>query len=492
MTEPRQIDVRDQATLSYGKIFELVRSGITHRLLRSTLTMSVILLAVAFFMFSLAESSIVNAVDQGVQAEIAVQRRTPHLLSHIGNKLNSLQMSARLATIVDDPQAIGELQAVSGLELAQIQALVARAHEEQRYLRFFRRLSPGKRIALVDKDKDRDIFRRLADPAAWQRFSELFAGMPELRLPTNLTTFKAFVDGFPVYLTDLAALVTAWNDQIGAFAAVGDGLRAAQPIERWLVEADEADFQRWLTALQEHGFRPEAETIEALRPELALRLRVDDIGAMLKDQEKQRAWLKHFRSRATVDEMLDHLGDPVVREELLEKRWSQAELDEVGAHRSYERQLAGLETDLGAVVGDREEQGLLSNRQIFLLAISFVVCMVGIANAMLMAITERFREIATMKCLGATDRFILVQFMMEAGIQGVAGGVLGMLIGFALTLFKTVLFYGSYPFAYFPFAPVLICALVSLLTGILLAIVASIYPSFSASRMAPMEAMRIE
>jgi electron transport complex protein RnfD len=53
---------------------------------------------------------------------------------------------------------------------------------------------------------------------------------------------------------------------------------------------------------------------------------------------------------------------------------------------------------------------------------------------MLMAITERFREIATMKCLGATDGFIMSQFMMEAGLQGLAGGAIGVLIGLVLAM----------------------------------------------------------
>ena len=118
--------------------------------------------------------------------------------------------------------------------------------------------------------------------------------------------------------------------------------------------------------------------------------------------------------------------------------------------------------------------------------------MVGIANAMLMSITERFREIATMKCLGATDSFILIQFMMEACFQGVAGGVFGVFVGFILCMAKTTAAYGAYPFYYFPFSGLLICGIVSLFIGIFLAILASLYPSWAASRMAPMEAMRIE
>jgi putative ABC transport system permease protein len=53
--------------------------------------------------------------------------------------------------------------------------------------------------------------------------------------------------------------------------------------------------------------------------------------------------------------------------------------------------------------------------------LSLLVCVVGIVNAQLMAVTERFREIGTMKCLGALDRFRLRLFLLEAGMQGLVG-----------------------------------------------------------------------
>jgi len=129
---------------------------------------------------------------------------------------------------------------------------------------------------------------------------------------------------------------------------------------------------------------------------------------------------------------------------------------------------------------------------VFLLFISFIVCMVGIANAMLMSITERFREIATMKCLGGTDRYILIQFMMEAALQGLVGGILGMIIGFVIVLVKNAGSFGSYLFTYWPGQDIIINGAVSVAAGIVLAVLASVYPSWAASRMVPMEAMRVE
>jgi ABC-type antimicrobial peptide transport system permease subunit len=111
---------------------------------------------------------------------------------------------------------------------------------------------------------------------------------------------------------------------------------------------------------------------------------------------------------------------------------------------------------------------------------------------MLMAITERFREIATMKCLGATDGFILTQFLMEAGIQGAAGGALGMLIGVLFSVIKGGWLFGMHLVWYFPATGLVIAGVSCVIIGLLLATIASIYPSWVASRMAPMEAMRVE
>ena len=61
-----------------------------------------------------------------------------------------------------------------------------------------------------------------------------------------------------------------------------------------------------------------------------------------------------------------------------------------------------------------------------------------------MAVTERFREIATMKCLGAMDSFILKTFMIESGSVGFVGAVLGAVIGIILVFIQSTARYGSF------------------------------------------------
>lgn len=65
----------------------------------------------------------------------------------------------------------------------------------------------------------------------------------------------------------------------------------------------------------------------------------------------------------------------------------------------------------------------------WLVALSLVVCTVGITNSMLMSVSERFREIGTMKCLGALNQFVVKIFMIEAVLMGLIASTLGWVIG---------------------------------------------------------------
>lgn len=164
----------------------------------------------------------------------------------------------------------------------------------------------------------------------------------------------------------------------------------------------------------------------------------------------------------------------------------------VAQNRNQQRKLATVETTVRRSAGT--EGGFLgySSRTMWLITVSFLVCVVGIANAMLMSVTDRFREIATMKCLGATDGYIMTNFILESCLQGTAGGIIGAILGFLLGSLRSLFSYGWISLQHMPVGLVLTTAAVSLVVGVILSALAAVYPAWIAARLAPMEAMRIE
>jgi cell division protein FtsX len=128
----------------------------------------------------------------------------------------------------------------------------------------------------------------------------------------------------------------------------------------------------------------------------------------------------------------------------------------------------------------------------WLLALALLVAFVGILNAMLMSVTERFREIGTMKCLGALDSFIIKLFLIESLFQGGVGTIIGIVVGLLLSLFAATASYGAAAWTNLPWAELALAVLISLAVGVGLTVAGALYPAWQAARMQPIEAMRVE
>jgi hypothetical protein len=146
----------------------------------------------------------------------------------------------------------------------------------------------------------------------------------------------------------------------------------------------------------------------------------------------------------------------------------------------------------GYDLGPEETSAGSSAKQRWIVILSLLVCVVGIVNAQLMAVTERFREIGTMKCLGALDRFVLRLFILEAGIQGFVGACLGALIGAVFSLMNAWLRFGSIAIASVSFTSLFISIAIATGVGVVLSLFGVFYPALIAARMQPVEAMRVE
>ena len=133
-----------------------------------------------------------------------------------------------------------------------------------------------------------------------------------------------------------------------------------------------------------------------------------------------------------------------------------------------------------------------SAKQRWIVILSLMVCVVGIINAQLMSVTERFREIGTMKCLGALDRFIVRIFILEAFIQGLSGSFVGAILGVCAAALSSVLSLGfdALTYAHWPSISISMC--IAGATGTVLSLIGVIYPAVIAARMQPVEAMRVE
>jgi putative ABC transport system permease protein len=127
----------------------------------------------------------------------------------------------------------------------------------------------------------------------------------------------------------------------------------------------------------------------------------------------------------------------------------------------------------------------------WLIAISLLVCVVGITNAMLMSVTERYREIGTMKCLGALDWFVVKLFLIEAGFQGLVGSTIGAVVGFLAAVLTSMTQFDGVLFA-MPWGRALLGLLFAVVVGGALSVVGAIYPARRAGKMPPADAMRTE
>ena len=123
--------------------------------------------------------------------------------------------------------------------------------------------------------------------------------------------------------------------------------------------------------------------------------------------------------------------------------------------------------------------------------ISLVVGGIGVANIMLVSVTERTREIGIRKAIGATRRAILQQFLLESTVLAGLGGLLGVLFGLGITFVGGVVLprlVPDFPVPSVSPGSVVLALSVSLMIGL----VAGGYPANRAARLRPIEALRYQ
>jgi putative ABC transport system permease protein len=166
-----------------------------------------------------------------------------------------------------------------------------------------------------------------------------------------------------------------------------------------------------------------------------------------------------------------------------------------------EAQAAGLTVrGSGELLNRLRKEGLLTEgpdararaQTWWMVGLALLVSFVGILNAMLMSVTERFREIGTMKCLGAMDALIVRLFLLESLFQGALGTSLGVALGLTLAGLQGLASYGAEAWRLVPPADLLRIVGLCFAAGISLTVVGALYPAWRAARMEPVDAMRSE
>jgi len=119
--------------------------------------------------------------------------------------------------------------------------------------------------------------------------------------------------------------------------------------------------------------------------------------------------------------------------------------------------------------------------------LALIIGGLSVVNTMIMSVSERVREIGLKKAVGARTRHILTEFLAEAGLMGLIGGMVGFLLGFALT---TLLDAGDASGGLFLVTP----GLTGLAIGFAVALgaVAGLLPAIRAARLDPVAALRAQ
>ena len=164
--------------------------------------------------------------------------------------------------------------------------------------------------------------------------------------------------------------------------------------------------------------------------------------------------------------------------------------------RGIIRRIRGLLPEQGDNFAINEQQSLRSSIEpvktglaiggLFITGLALFVGAIGIMNVTFVSVRERTREIGTRKALGAPRRAILIQFLIEAIAICVGGGIVGLILAFALFHGISIAVPG-FPIQFSPFL-VVAALFISVITGIL----SGFAPAWQAAHLSPAEALRYE
>lgn len=158
--------------------------------------------------------------------------------------------------------------------------------------------------------------------------------------------------------------------------------------------------------------------------------------------------------------------------------------------KKYGKDTTSIQTSEQLLEQVNQFLGIVSLFLIIIASISLIVGGIGIMNAMVMTVLERTKEIGTMKAVGATNSTILSMFLIEAGLIGLVGGLIGSLLGFGFAQIASSIAQSSGINLKAVATPELFLFVLGF--SMLVGMISGVWPAWRAAQMDPVEALRYE
>lgn len=177
------------------------------------------------------------------------------------------------------------------------------------------------------------------------------------------------------------------------------------------------------------------------------------------------------------------VSDPTLMEEAISRS--------IGVMRNVRKLKAAEENDFEIRKSDGVMEQLksmttsLRMATVVIATLTLLGAAIGLMNIMLVSVTERTKEIGVRKALGATRRTVLIQFLTEAVVICMLGGLLGIILGILMGLGVTLAVKGNFfvPWNWMTLG-IIVCIVVGVVSGL--------YPAIKAARLDPIESLRYE
>lgn len=488
----KAIDIKLQPRMGLKRTFSLTLNGIRYRLFRSIVTVGVIAVAIAFMMNILTESLTKAAIATATRERIRLERRAAWWAARLSGTGSLGEILTELALCEIGDPIYREARNMAGLDDARMAELHAEVRQAASYIAFFEGLEHAHRRLLVHGATGPEVLERLSDQTRFSEFSKRLAELRSVRFVAPLGRFRDFLNRWPQVKADLERIR---EGRAEAISKISQTLRGRSILERLTEAAGEFG-----DIVRKAGFEmtPDEAALVAAQAREVMDIRaIEEIVA----KPEARRLIGARLDMAPADVNVQHLWKLLGSRRDSEWLWTELQARGLGVELGLERvrELARKKfTEAAMTRAELASAGVggglfgMGERMSWLVFASMLVCVVGVTNAMLMSVTERFREIATLKCLGALDDFIMLMFVFEAGLLGLAGGTVGALVGMVIGTARMLIVFGWYLWSAIPLGQLAAAMVMSILLGMVLASVGAVYPSFKAARLAPMEAMRVQ